>query len=99
MKKQNCWEFKKCGREPGGLKNAEYGICPTSTNLKFDKINSGKNGGRYCFVLAGTFCNEKIQCMFAQKLQSCFDCDFFMIIQTEEMASGTFNPPCNFHRY
>lgn len=99
MKKQNCWEVKKCGREPSGSKNAELGVCTTSTNLKPDKLNSGKNGGRICYVLAGTFCGGKIQCVFAQKLQSCFNCDFFMIIQTEEMASGTFNPPCNFHRY
>jgi len=24
----NCWEFKKCGREPGGEKASELGICP-----------------------------------------------------------------------
>ena len=93
--KQNCWEHKKCGREPGGLKNAELGICPTATNLNLDKTNSGKNGGRSCFVVAGTFCCGKTQCVFAQKLQSCFNCDFFMIVQTEEMASGTFRPACD----
>jgi hypothetical protein len=26
-KKQNCWEYMKCGREPGGEKVAELGIC------------------------------------------------------------------------
>jgi len=28
MKKYNCWEFKKCGREPGGEKADRLGICP-----------------------------------------------------------------------
>lgn len=25
--KQNCWEYKKCGREPGGPKSFEFGAC------------------------------------------------------------------------
>ena len=24
----NCWEFKKCGREGGGVKSIELGTCP-----------------------------------------------------------------------
>jgi len=30
MASVNCWEFKKCGREPNGLKAIELGICPAS---------------------------------------------------------------------
>ena len=30
----NCWEVKKCGREPGGAKVAELGVCPASTGNK-----------------------------------------------------------------
>lgn len=30
--KLNCWEFKKCGREPGGLKARERGACPATVN-------------------------------------------------------------------
>jgi hypothetical protein len=51
MNKQNCWEYKKCGREPNGLKALELGICPASTEKKIDKVNSGKNGGRACWAL------------------------------------------------
>jgi hypothetical protein len=29
-KKLNCWEVKKCGREPGGVKVKELGVCPAS---------------------------------------------------------------------
>ena len=97
--KQNCWEFNKCGREPGGLKNAELGICPTAINEKFDKVNNGKNGGRCCYALAGTFRDESKQCVLAKKIKSCFDCDFFMKVQTEEMETGTFQPLCSFSSY
>lgn len=31
MAKLNCWEFKKCGRETGGLKIKEMGVCPDAT--------------------------------------------------------------------
>ncbi|MGE5174112.1 MAG: two-CW domain-containing protein, partial [Betaproteobacteria bacterium] len=30
MEKLNCWEHKKCGRQPGGHKVAELGVCPSA---------------------------------------------------------------------
>ena len=29
--KLNCWEYKKCGRQPGGDRAKEMGICPVTT--------------------------------------------------------------------
>ena len=87
--KTNCWEFKKCGREPGGLKVAEFGVCPAATNTKLNNTNSGKNGGRSCWALAGTLCGGKVQGMFAQKMQNCMACDFYKIVQDEEKRDGT----------
>ena len=43
--KQNCWEAKNCGREPGGTKVGEMGICPTAIEKRLDGVHSGKNGG------------------------------------------------------
>jgi hypothetical protein len=48
MKKLNCREIKKCGREPGGAKVKGLGICPASTEERLDGIYRGKNGGRAC---------------------------------------------------
>jgi hypothetical protein len=45
---QNCWEFKKCGREPGSAKTAEFGICLAATETRTNGMNSGKNGGCAC---------------------------------------------------
>jgi hypothetical protein len=88
--KQNCWEFKNCGRQPGGIKTEELGVCPAATTAKLDKANSGKNGGRCCWIIAGTLCGGKVQGMFAQKLQNCMICEFYKTVQKEEKADGTF---------
>ncbi len=45
MSKLNCWEFKKCGREPGGAKIEE---CLAAKDSEIDGTNSGKKGGRVC---------------------------------------------------
>ncbi len=83
-KKQNCWEFKKCGREPGGEKVKEPGICPAATDTPSDTLNDGKNAGRICWALAGTFCGGKVQGSFAQKQVSCMSCEFYKKVKDEE---------------
>ncbi|MES9961925.1 MAG: two-CW domain-containing protein [Candidatus Sedimenticola sp. 20ELBAFRAG] len=35
----NCWEFFKCGREPGGDNASSLGICPTATQQQSDGID------------------------------------------------------------
>ena len=52
--KKNCWEFKKCGREEGGSKAKELGVCPTFTETKYNGQHSGKNAGRCCWIVAET---------------------------------------------
>ncbi len=84
MLKQNCWEITKCGREPGGSKTAELEICPAALDASCDGINSGKNAGRICWAVAGTFCEGKVQGSFAQKRASCLGCDVFQRIKAEE---------------
>ena len=84
MAKMNCWEFKKCGRQPGGDKVTEFGICPAAAEIKTDKINDGKNGGRACWVIAGTLCKGEIQGSFALKIKNCMTCDFYRQVMKEE---------------
>lgn len=80
----NCWEFMNCGREPGGNRADELGACPAAVDESFEGINSGKNGGRICWAVAGTFCDGHIQGTFAEKRKSCIRCDFFKKVQEEE---------------
>ncbi|MBW2556726.1 MAG: protein kinase [Deltaproteobacteria bacterium] len=87
-KKLNCWEYKECGREPGGEKAGEFGICPAASDTSFDGINTGRCAGRFCWAVAGTFCGDSVQGTFAEKRDSCLSCDFFNRVQEEE---GTVN--------
>ena len=83
-KKQNCWEFKKCGREPGGAHAHDLGVCPATLEGKLDGVHEGKNAGRSCWVLAGTLCKGEVQGSFAQKYKNCEICDFYKKVKEEE---------------
>lgn len=62
----NCWEYKKCGREKGGAKAAELGVCPAYPN-----------NGDCCARVAGTLCGGQVQGTFATKLANCMACEFY----------------------
>ncbi|SPQ00714.1 Metal dependent phosphohydrolase (fragment) [Candidatus Sulfobium mesophilum] len=82
--KKNCWEVMKCGREPGGKNAGELGVCPATTDARLDAVHSGKNAGRACWVIAGTFCEGKVQGTFARKYEDCSLCEFFRQVRAEE---------------
>lgn len=73
----NCWEFMKCGREKGGTKADELGVCPAYPDH-----------GRHCARVAGTLCNGKVQGMFALKLASCLKCDFYNSVHYDRTYAG-----------
>lgn len=87
--KQNCWEFKNCGRQAGGAKALELGTCPAATDTSSSGLNNGKNGGRICWAVAGTFCGGKVQGEYAQKRLSCVSCEFYALVKNEEAAQFT----------
>lgn len=62
----NCWEFMKCGRQDGGERAEELGVCPAFPNH-----------GKHCSYIAGTLCNGKVQGFFAHKLHDCLSCEFY----------------------
>lgn len=88
MKKINCWESKKCGREPNGLKVHELGVCPAATDVAANGLNGGEKAGRICWAVAGTFCGGKVQGTFAQKEILCMSCDFYKRVKEEEGLSN-----------
>ena len=81
--KANCWEIKQCGRQPGGAKAAELGVCPAST-ASLHECNGGRYGGRVCWAIAGTLCGGKVQGTFAQKAANCMNCEFYQTVKREE---------------
>ena len=86
-KKINCWEFKKCERQPGGKKVEDLGVCPAAVDSSFNGINKGTNAGRICWAVAGTCCGGKVQGTFAEKRKSCITCDFYQHVQEQEESS------------
>lgn len=84
-KKLNCWEVMKCGREPGGDKVSELGVCPVSEEKGAEGIHGGKNGGRCCWAIAGSLCKGEQQGNYAQKFGDCHQCTFYEMVKKEEM--------------
>ena len=87
MGKENCWEFKGCGRQPGGDKAEEFGICPAAVETRVDGVNRGEKGGRACWAITGTFCGGKVQGTFAAKFENCETCDFYAVVRQEEFPN------------
>jgi len=56
----------KCGREFGGLKAYEFGVC-----------QAYPDDGKQCAKVAGTLCGGKVQGTFAMKIFDCVKCAFY----------------------
>ncbi len=80
--KLNCWEFRKCGREPGGTKVAQLETCPAAVESRADGIHSGINGGRCCWAVTAAL-RQKGICM-EQAGIGCNGCDFYRLVRSEE---------------
>ena len=93
--KLNCWEFKRCGREPGGDRVGELGECPAPLDASADRMNSGRNAGRICWAVSGHFSDDgEIRCATAKELVSCMACEFFKsVLQEEGLYRITFVKP------
>jgi hypothetical protein len=86
--KKNCWEFKKCGREPGGPKAGELGACPVAAYSALNGMHGGKNAGRACWVVKGSLCGGRVQGDEEQKRESCWVCDFLKQVRQDEEAGS-----------
>jgi len=80
----NCWEFKGCGREPGGVKVSALGECPAASDKRLNGQNNGTNAGRMCWLVNQTLCGNQVQGDFYSKLGNCIKCDFLKSVRREE---------------
>ena len=71
-----------CGREPGGAKVSQYGVCPATNETRLDGINGGVNGGRACWGIPGTHCLDYLRP--TEKFGRCLECRFFQLVEREE---------------
>jgi hypothetical protein len=84
MDKLNCWEFKNCGRQVGGERVHDLGICPATKEKRLNGVHGGFMAGRACWVVAGSMCGGQLQGTFAQKYEDCQKCDFYQLVKQEE---------------
>lgn len=80
--KLNCWEFKNCGREPGGALADQMGICPTALEMKRDGDNGGRAAGRVCWTVP--LDNDGEQSLKCCTDKACLSCHFYKRVQFEE---------------
>jgi len=91
--KLNCWEYSKCGYGPDGVNSLKKGMCcPVATSGIHDGINHGKNAGRFCWTMSGTFCNEVAGQPTCFKLCDCIRCPFMAKVIEEEERNFLLNP-------
>ena len=82
--KSNCWDISQCGRESGGKRAAELGVCATSISEYFNGTNGGVNGGRCCWRVSGTLFNGNRQCEMLESVGCCQKCEVFQTVKIEE---------------
>lgn len=80
----NCWDAKQCGRQPGGMRVHELGVCRAAIASALHGVHHGQQGGRACWVQVGTLCGGKVQATHAAKLETCEHCEFYRAVQREE---------------
>jgi hypothetical protein len=72
---------------------SEFGLCPATTDTSVDGINGGKNGGRICWTVVGTFCGGEVQSLASKKKLTCLSCEFFSRTIEEEGPNVTLVRP------
>jgi len=78
----------QCGREPGGSAVDRQGVCPAASATMFDGVNGGRNAGRFCWRLAGTFGVSRIQGTYARTIATCQECLFFKKMEAQTDISS-----------
>jgi len=86
-RKLNCWEVIKCGRQPGGNRASDAGICPVSIHNEYDGVHGGDKAGRACWSVEGRRTNRDTRQSFSQTFSDCKTCAFFQQVKQEEESS------------
>jgi len=81
--KLNCWEYRNCGMEPGGIFAKIYGACPVPAMMKLDGVNGGRGAGRACWIAINDASAPRPSVCRSSRL-SCHSCEFFKRVHCEE---------------
>lgn len=81
-RKLNCWQFKNCGREPGGVMAEVLGECSVASEMKFDGLNEGVGAGRSCWMVRSSVCKRAAN--QSAPIDPCHTCDFYKRVVFEQ---------------
>jgi len=86
--KLNCWEFRNCGLEPGGILAKIHGECPVPREMKKDGVNGGIGAGRSCWAVVNS-CHAVNRIAGRNRRRSCLECEFYRRVVCEEDLQST----------
>ena len=86
QQKLNCWQFKNCGRESGGLLADLLGACPVAQAGKYDGENGGIAAGRVCWKVPGACL--RCEGTLSGQGKPCHECAFYKRVHYEEADTG-----------
>jgi hypothetical protein len=82
----NCWEYRNCGREHGGLMVTALGECPVSSAMKLDGQNGGVAAGRACWLIPASACAPIDAAVGGTR--KCHECEFYRRVMNEEQGKA-----------
>ncbi|MCI4626124.1 MAG: hypothetical protein L3V56_09210 [Candidatus Magnetoovum sp. WYHC-5] len=82
QQKMNCWEFKNCGRQPGGVNVSTLGECPVPKETSLNGLHGGINAGRACWAIAHKRCSQSDSLL--KIIKECSQCEFHHMVMVEE---------------
>ncbi len=82
-----CWEIKRCGREVGGARVDEYGVCPVSRMMSDHNGDVEEADVVLCWRETNTLCGVVYGGAGAVKMMHCSDCEYYK--QAMSMLCGS----------
>ncbi len=92
MKKKQCWEVMECCKHLEDEHICGIGVCPAKLPSEYDGINGGKNGGRFCWAIMGTFGQGNPRCTYSSKIVDCLSCELYIQVEIEEGSEYVSTP-------
>ncbi|UCD63299.1 MAG: hypothetical protein JSW34_11190 [Candidatus Zixiibacteriota bacterium] len=87
--KLNCWEFKNCGRQRGGLMADLLGACIVPEFMKYDGLNDGSGAGRACWMVPHSVTDGHNR-RTATCSRRCYTCEFYKRVVFEQEEDTKF---------
>ncbi|MFC1524666.1 two-CW domain-containing protein [Thermodesulfobacteriota bacterium] len=84
----NCWEYNHCSGRGECKDEKGCNNCPAYLEHRVNGMNGGINGGRICWFIDGTHCDNSLRIdsgkSYVEKFKVCLKCDFNKYVEKQE---------------